>query len=208
MRRKEEENGVGGTETRYGTEKGRFATCVVRTLVLVEGTNHLHTVMGPSSHKSTYNTGTEFSLVDYFSSFAHLLSTLQRPSVEVIHITRTLLGAWVTQPITAQTITLLADDVGGTLLVGVGAGAEGTGVLGTAVRHGAFGGGRAARVVVAENVAVGAGERGGAVLRVVGVMEEVGAEQIGAGDGAAIGMLVEKELADVGNAVIADFDVG
>ena len=40
------------------------------------------------------------------------------------------------------------------------------------------------------------------------MVEEIRAEQIGAGDGAAIGMLVEKELAGVGDAAVADFDVG
>ena len=160
------------------------------------------------SEQMAYNTGTEIALVDHFAALAQLLATVQRETVILIHIAGTLFAARVAESITAHAIALLADAVGGSLLVGVGAGAEGAGVLGTAVRHRAVEGGRAARVVVAENEAVGAGESGGAVLRVVGVVEEIRTEQIGAGDGAAIGMLVEKELAGVGDTAVADFDVG
>ena len=160
------------------------------------------------SEQMAYNTGTEIALVDHFAALAQLLATVQRETVILIHIAGTLFAARVAEPITAHAIALLADAVGGALLVGVGAGAEGAGVLGTAVRHRAVEGGRTARVIVAENVAVGTGECGGAVLRVVGVVEEVRTEQIGAGDGAAIGMLVEKELAGVRDTAVADFDVG
>lgn len=160
------------------------------------------------SEQMAYNTGTEIALVDHFAALAQLLAAVQREVVILIHIAGTLFAARVAESITAHAIALLADAVGGALLVGVGAGAEGAGVLGTAVRHRAVEGGRTARVVVAENEAVGTGESGGAVLCVVGVVEEIRTEQIGAGDGAAIGMLVEKELVGVGDAAVADFDVG
>ena len=41
VREEEEENGIGGTETRDGAEKRRVAACVVGAFVLVEGTNDL-----------------------------------------------------------------------------------------------------------------------------------------------------------------------
>lgn len=86
------------------------------------------------SEQMAYNTGTEIALVDHFAALAQLLAAVQRETVILIHIAGTLFAARVAESIAAHAIALLADAVGGALLVGVGAGAEGAGVLGTAVR--------------------------------------------------------------------------
>ena len=208
MKRKEEGNGVGGAEPRDGALEWRITAGVVRTLVLIEGTDHLHMVIGTLQNKRTYHTGTELALVHHFPSTAYLLSTLQRSFVIIIHSTGTLLGPGVTETVTAKPVSLLADAVGGAVLVGVGAGPEGAGELGAGVGNRAVEGGWPACVVVTEDIPIRAGECGWTVERVEGVMKEVGAEKIGEGNWVHGSVLVEEVLENVGNTVVAYLDVG